>query len=187
MVEFANQIILARCEYLRELADARGQTTDPCENFTLVDYYPKYITTFLSGNFFVSRDNILQYPLSFYKTLYQKIFHGSANERTCGMLEYLWPVVWGGTPFQTVPDFDRPCGPMYQAGEFSISRLLILTQLDLASELGFIFFESEDGSLEKTSTIPRGYYGYVLNPQKGKFPSGYRGYHGQQAIDRTDL
>ena len=69
----------------------------------------------------------------------------------------------------------------------SISRLFSLTQLDLASELGFIFFQSEDGSLEKTSTIPRGYYGYVLNPHKGKFPSGYRGYHGQQAIDRTDL
>jgi hypothetical protein len=175
MVDFANSIILARCEYIRELADARGQVTDPCENFTLVDFYPKYVTTFLSGTFFVSRDNILQYPLSFYKNLYKKIYNNGPKERTCGMLEYLWPVMWGGTPFQTTPDFDRPCGPMYQA--------------DLASEFGFVFFHSEDGSLEQTSTIPRGYHGYVLNPKKGHTPPGYRGYHGgnQHENDRTDL
>jgi hypothetical protein len=173
LVDFANHLTLERCEYLREIADSRGEEVDPCQNFILVDAYPKYTTTFLSGTFAISRDNILRYPLSFYKQLYNKIYRGSVNERICGMLEYLWPVMWGGKPFETTLDFDRPCGPIYQA--------------DLASEYGFIFFESEDGALEKTGTVPRGYHGYVMNAKKGEYPQGYKGYHRQIKEDRIDL
>lgn len=179
MVDFANHLTLERCEYLRKLADLKGEEIDPCENFTLVETYPKYVTSFLSGTFSVARENILRYPLSFYKNLYNKIYHGQVNERTCGMLEYLWPVLWGGKPFETKPDYDRPCGSIYQA--------------DLASEYGFIFFYSEDGSLEQSSIIPRGYHGYILNPSKGLMPQGYKGFHGQSSqsrhrkVDRTEL
>lgn len=164
MVDFANHLTLERCYYLRQLADSQGEENDPCKDFVLVDSYPKFITTFLSGTFSVERENILRYPLSFYKNLFNKIYHGQENERTCGMLEYLWPVLWGGKPFETKPDFDRPCGPIYQA--------------DLASEYGFIFFKSEDGSFEKSSLIPRGYHGNILNPAKGLIPQGYKGFHG---------
>jgi hypothetical protein len=174
MIEFANYLTLQRCENLRNIANEIGSEVDPCENMTLVDSYPKYITIFPSGSFAVSRDNILRYPLQFYRSLFQKIYHGNSNDRTCGMMEYLWSAMWGGKPFETTPDFDRPCGPLYQA--------------DLASEYGFVFFKSEDGELERLGRVPRGYNGYVMNPSKGQFPPGYKGYQGTgDGIVRTEF
>lgn len=163
MVDFVNKLTLERCEYLRQINNENGDTQDPCEGYVIVNGYPHFITTYLSHMFAVSRENILKYPYSFYKNMFNKILNGNQYDTTCGMLEYLWSNLWGGVPFENEPDYDRLCGPLYYT--------------DLASTFGFLFYKSEDGSLEKSGVVPLGYNGYVMNPELNKYPTGYKGYH----------
>jgi hypothetical protein len=115
--------------------------------FPFTAEYPEYITTYTSGSFIVSKENILSYPLHFYEQLSQHLFAGG---RTCGYLEYLWSTLCGGGPFSAVPDSDRSCGPLFYT--------------DISTSRGFEFFGSDDGSVEG-GRLPDGYRGHILPPR----------------------
>jgi hypothetical protein len=93
--------------------------------------------------------------------MHDRLFYGNQElDRTCGILEFLWPALWGGSPLTASVEEDRVCGP--------------LCFTDLARDYGFIFYHSEDGSVEN-GVVPNGYLGTILNEGKGLIPPGYKG------------
>jgi len=161
LVQHSNRVVRSRCSSLHP--PASDGSTMPIDMPTLktngetctehiIDDYPEYISTYTSGSFIVARENIERYPLSFYQELRQRLYSGVKHiDRTCGELEYLWTTIWGGEPFQAKPDYDRWCGPLFYT--------------DIAAIHGFVFYKSEDGTIER-----------------GKYPDGY---HGKIDLDRN--
>jgi hypothetical protein len=158
MIEFSNKILSTRCQISKSLretevledgveinAHVTDDVSDAC--LPLTQEYPNFISTYTSGSFIVAKNNIKFYPQGFYQELYDTLYAGPKNEdRTCGILEYMWTTLWGGVrPFHEVPDVDRWCGPLY----FS----------DISTN-GFTFYKSEDLSVEN-GNLPEGYYGHI--------------------------
>lgn len=107
--------------------------------------YPAYVTTYITGSFIVSKENIQKYSLNFYEMLLRQLYAIDTDNmddlRTCGKLEYLWTTMWGGQPFAVQKDPNRWCGPLFTT--------------DITID-GFMFTHSEDGSIEK-GIRPDGY------------------------------
>jgi hypothetical protein len=137
------------------------EPTSPCHISPSVDF-PPYTTTYTSGSFIVSRENILALPLKFYQRLYQRLYEGERwVDTTCGSLEYVWTTIWGGTPWEVQPYEGEVvggwCGPLYHA--------------DISSNSGFMFFQSDDGSVEE-GYLPERYHGVIYNRDTGVISSG---------------
>ena len=161
LIDYSNMILEERCRILRnreksmqknevrEMGEALPIEYHPANDGCIpqTQEYPDFITTYTSGSFIVSKENILFYTKEFYESLYLQLYKGEKGvDRTCGILEYLWTTLWGGKrPFQENPDMDRWCGPLYFAD---------------VSPNGFIFKMSEDKLVEK-GLLPEGYYGSI--------------------------
>lgn len=162
MIAFSNKILSIRCKSLLaehhttpirfdvdDMSSVHMNKTNIASGVCIppMDEYPEFISTYTSGSFIIAKENIEFYPIEFYKELYEILYAGPKNEdRTCGILEYIWTTIWGGSrPFSEMPDVDRICGPLYFS-DISIS--------------GFIFYKSEDMSVEN-GKLPAGYYGHI--------------------------
>lgn len=134
------------CEDASSPPDVSFEDDNGCVSLT--EDYPPFITTYTSGSFIISKENILFYPIEFYHKLFDQLYHGpKGSDRTCGILEYMWSTIWGSdTPFEDEPDPERWCGPLYFA--------------DIEVMSGFIFTKSDDLSVEK-GRVPEGYHGYI--------------------------
>ena len=142
-------------------SESNLDSNNPCKT-SPTDDFPSFTTTYTSGSFIVSKKNILSIPFSFYQNLYHKLYVGPQYvDTTCGALEYLWTTLWGGKPFNIQPDLDSWCGPLYFA--------------DIASNYGFLFYKSDDGSVE-AGYLPDRYHGYIYNQNTHEIKPGIHKY-----------
>jgi hypothetical protein len=100
-------------------------------------------------------------PLEFYQRMYQKLYEGDRwVDTTCGSLEYVWTTIWGGTPWEVQP-YEGPlgnwCGPLYYA--------------DISSNYGFMFYQSDDGTVED-GLVPERYHGVIYDRATGQISAG---------------
>lgn len=167
ILELSNEVLTIKCQYYKQQLQQQSITSknndenNPCD-IPLDDDFPQFTTTYTSGSFIVSRNNILSIPLSFYLKFYNKLYAGPQYvDTTCGALEYVWTTIWGGKPFIIQPDPNSLCGSLYYA--------------DIASNYGFLFYKSDDGSVE-SGYLPDQYYGYLYNQKTREIKNGIHKY-----------
>lgn len=160
IIELSNEILTIKCNYYRQLHhdDEASNSNSPC-NIPHSSDFPPYTTTYTSGSFIVARENILAIPFSFYQQVYDKLYHGEQwIDTTCGALEYVWTTLWGGIPWDVQPNYVHNwCGPLYYA--------------DISSNYGFMFYKSDDGSVEE-GYIPDKYFGSIYNRENNQISVG---------------
>jgi hypothetical protein len=167
IMELSNEILTMKCEYHNKRAasatatatgTAEGESSSPC-NIPHSSDFPPYTTTYTSGSFIVTRENILSNPRSFYQQLYDRLYQGQQwVDTTCGALEYVWTTLWGGIPWSVEPFRENQwCGPLYYA--------------DICSNSGFMFYQSDDGSVEE-GYLPDRYHGVIYDRDRNAISMG---------------
>jgi hypothetical protein len=158
LVEFSNNIVDQKCNYFRKTSQSVG-ALDPCDPSLILHDLPEFTTTYTSGSFIVSKENIQMLPREYYQQLMNQLYEAQ-NSNVCGKLEYMWTTLWGGIPLQETPDDFRICGPLYYC--------------DIESNSGFLFYKSDNGVVEEGG-LPEGYWGYSLSPKSKRLPA-YNGF-----------
>jgi hypothetical protein len=185
IMELSNEILTMKCEYHNQRYSSTATAESPSEipqnsdpssspcNIPHSTDFPDYTTTYTSGSFIVSREKILSNPLSFYQHLYDKLYEGQQwIDTTCGALEYVWTTLWGGIPWNVQPfTANQWCGPLYYA--------------DISSNSGFMFYKSDDGSVED-GYLPERYFGVIYDRDRNTISIGKHRYLQEPQVEAEE-
>lgn len=167
ILELSNEIVTIKCEYYQQQFPNHETDTNSACTIPKSTDFPPYTTTYTSGSFIVARNNILAFPKSFYQQLYDKLYHGEQwVDTTCGALEYVWTTIWGGIPWKVQPNYvNNWCGSLYYA--------------DISSNSGFMFYKSDDGSVEE-GYLPEKYHGVIYDRDNDQITIGKYRYYDEE-------